>query len=67
MIKDGVDDFDSPEVKKWSPSFENYTFMAKDGGTEVLVELDTPDEYAEMFEEMWPKALEILKELAEGK
>lgn len=65
MIKDGVEDFDSPEVKAWTPAFENYTFTAKDGGTEVLVELDTPDDYAEMFEEMWPKALEVLKGLAE--
>lgn len=46
--------------------FENYTFVEKDGGTEVFVELtNLPDEYLEMMNQMWPKALEVLKNLAE--
>ncbi|HRH31113.1 MAG TPA: SRPBCC domain-containing protein [Candidatus Paceibacterota bacterium] len=63
------------ELKTWSESeigypadaetFENYTFTEKDGGTEVLVEMDTSSKYKEMFETMWPKALEKLKEVAE--
>lgn len=65
MITDGVIDTTSEEVKKWTPAFENYTFTPVEGGTEVSIELDSPDEYAPMFEEMWPKALQILKELAE--
>lgn len=45
---------------------ENYTFLDKDGGTEIQVELTSvPDEYNEMFDESWPKALEVLKTLAE--
>lgn len=66
LVKGGVEDTTSEEVKKWMPAFENYTFRDKDNGTEVLVEMDTNDEYKEMFEGMWPKALERLKELAEG-
>ncbi|HEY4512026.1 MAG TPA: SRPBCC domain-containing protein [Candidatus Paceibacterota bacterium] len=65
MIKDGVEDTTSDEVKKWTPAFENYTFKDADGGTELLVEMDTNAEYKEMFSAMWPKALEILKKLAE--
>lgn len=65
MIKDGEVDTTSEEVKKWTPAFENYTFIEKDGGTEVLVEMDISDEWATMFDEMWPKALESLKELVE--
>lgn len=65
IIKDGVDDMTSDEVKRWTPAFENYTFLDKDGGTEVVVELDTIQEYKEMFMQMWPKALQALKELAE--
>lgn len=65
MIKDGVEDTTSEEVKKWLPSFENYTFIDKDGGTGVLVDMDIADEYKTMFEEMWPKGLQALKELAE--
>ena len=65
MIKDGVEDMDSEEARKWSPAFENYTFQEVDGRTEVLIDIDTPEEYAEMFEGMWPQALEKLKDLAE--
>ncbi len=62
---DGVIDTTSEEVKKWTPSFENYTFKDIEGGTEVFVEVDVADEYKEEFEGMWPKALEILKNLSE--
>jgi hypothetical protein len=65
MINNGVEDTTSEEVKKWSPSHENYTFADKDGGTELSVDMDVADEYKTMFEEMWPKALQLLKELVE--
>jgi len=67
IIKDGVEDTTSEDVKKWTPAFENYTFQEKNGTTEVLVEMDINDEYKEMFEGMWPKALQVLKEIAEKK
>lgn len=62
----GEEDTTSEEAKKWAPAFENYTFKEEDGVTEVQVDLDMMDEYVEMFEEMWPKSLERLKELCEG-
>jgi uncharacterized protein YndB with AHSA1/START domain len=65
IINNGVIDTTSDEVKKWIPAFENYTFKEVDGGTELLVDTDTVEEYKQMFEEAWPKALEKLKELAE--
>jgi len=65
MIRDGAEDTESEEVKKWVPAFENYTFHEKGGGTEVLVDVDVADEYADMFNDMWPKALRKLKEVAE--
>jgi hypothetical protein len=65
IIKNGVVDTTSDEVKKWTPAFENYTFRDKDGGTEVSVDMDVDDTYKAMFEETWPKALNSLKELAE--
>jgi hypothetical protein len=37
----------------------------KDGITEVSVDMDSNDEYEEMFRNTWPKALQRLKELAE--
>lgn len=65
IIKGDVVDTTSDEVKKWAPAFENYTFIEKDGGTEVVIDQDINDEYKAMFEDMWPKALDALKELAE--
>ncbi len=65
ILKNGKVDTTSEEVKKWTPAFENYTFNQYDGVTEVIVEVDTADEYREMFEDMWPKALQKLKEICE--
>jgi hypothetical protein len=48
-----------------SSIFENYTFVEKDGATEVLVELDSVKQFKEMFDDMWPKALLKLKEISE--
>lgn len=55
----------SESVKKWTPAFENYTFKDVDGKTQVLVEIDISDEWKDMFNDMWPKALAKLKEIAE--
>ncbi len=65
MIADGVVDTTSEEVKKWTPAFENYTFTEVDGGTRVDIDMDIHEEYKAMFDEMWPKALAKLKEIAE--
>lgn len=65
MLKDGIEDTESPEVKEWTPSFENYTLKETDGITEFIVDMDAHESYAKMFEEMWPKALQDLKEIAE--
>jgi hypothetical protein len=65
MINDGVIDTTSEEVKKWAPSFENYTFTGDGNSTDLKVEMQTPKEYKATFEEMWPRALQLLKTLAE--
>ena len=66
IVMDGVEDTTSDEAMEWAPAFENYTFVEKDGGTEVRVDMEAAnDEYKEMFEDTWPKALLKLKEIAE--
>lgn len=65
MMLNGVEDTTSDEVKKWAPSIESYTFTEKDGGTQVDISVDTPEEYAQMFKEIWPKALIELKRISE--
>jgi hypothetical protein len=53
--------------KPWEgEGFENYTYTEKDGGTQVDIEMtNIPDEYMEMMNTMWPKALEVLRVVAE--
>lgn len=60
-IRNGV------EVPMEGNGFENYTLKDSEGGTEVSIDLlNLPEEYVDMFDESWPKALEKLKELAEN-
>lgn len=65
IIKNGIEDTTSDESKKWTGAYENYIFIEKDGGTELSVDMDVEDEHKPVLEEMWPKALQALKELAE--
>ena len=65
IVQNGVEDTTSEAARKWAPAFENYTFNDKDGATEVLVDIDVEDEHAQIFNDMWPKGLRKLKELAE--
>ena len=65
VVQDGKEDTTSDVVKQWAGSLENYTFKDLKGKTELLVDMDINDEYKEMFEGMWPNALQKLKELAE--
>jgi hypothetical protein len=66
FVEDGKEDTTSEAVKSWAGALENYTFKENKGQTEVLVDLDTSEEFKDMFLETWPKALEILKNLAEN-
>jgi uncharacterized protein YndB with AHSA1/START domain len=65
-IKDGAEDFDSEAVKSWAGALENYKLKGTNGTTELTVETDITAEYKDMFAEMWPKALDKLKKLAES-
>ena len=64
-VIDGVEDTTSDRVKDWAGALENYTFIDKNGKTDLVVDMDINAEYKEMFEGMWPKALQKLKELCE--
>lgn len=69
VVKNGVEDYDSEESKKWGNGFENYTLQSVPGGTELVVDMGAdsiPAEYKDYFAQTWPKALNKLKELAES-
>jgi uncharacterized protein YndB with AHSA1/START domain len=66
FIQNGVEVFDTPEVKAWMPSYENYAFKSVDEHTtHITVELTVPNDFKDMFNEMWPRALTKLKEMCE--
>lgn len=65
VVQDGKEDTSSEAIEGWAGALENYTFNENNGSTEVLVEMDTVEEYKQMFLDTWPKALQKLKELAE--
>ncbi len=48
------------------PAFENYTFRDVEDGTELRVDMDSSDQYEAMFQDMWPRALVLLKALCES-
>jgi uncharacterized protein YndB with AHSA1/START domain len=66
IINNGVEDTESPAAKNWAPAFENYTFVEKNGGTELTIEMDIEAKERETFEKMWTDALARLKEIAES-
>jgi hypothetical protein len=66
ILKNGVEDTTSEAAKKWASAYENYTFKEKDGGTELLVDINSDEEFVGMFNDLWPKALQRLKEIAEA-
>jgi hypothetical protein len=65
LFKDGKEDTESPVARAWSAAYENYTFIEKDGSTEVVVDVDITAELEQMFNDIWPKALRRLKEICE--
>lgn len=65
LVANGVEDTTSDAARQWEQAYENYTFRDRDGATEVQIDIEVQEEHAPMFEEMWPRALRRLKELAE--
>jgi uncharacterized protein YndB with AHSA1/START domain len=66
MVSEGVEDTTSEQVQAWAGAREEYTLRERDGGgTTVLVELDTAEGERDSMQELWPKALDVLREVAE--
>ena len=64
-FKDGMEDTTSEKVKTWAGAHENYTLKDNGGKTELVIDIDLNEEWVDMFDQMWPKALDKVKELAE--
>lgn len=70
LVTNGVEDTISEEAKKWSQGTENYTFVEQ--GLQTLLKIDLEfksesiKEMSDVFNDMWPKALKVLKQLCEA-
>ena len=67
VLKNGKEDTETAKAKGWSGAIENYTLKTVKNRTELTVDQDIEDDYKDYFLSTWPKALEKLKALAEGK
>lgn len=65
LLADGSEDRTSEAAKGWVGTTESYTFQESNGKTNLKVEIKTAPEWADMFDEGWPKALDKLKEICE--
>lgn len=65
IVKDGVEDTESAEVKEWAGARENYTLRENAGRVTLTIDMDTTDDHKRFFEDTWPKALAALKDLSE--
>lgn len=64
-MANGVEDTESEKVKVWSGSKEAYYLEENDGKTTLKVEVDSDENYKEMFDNGFTKGLQIIKELSE--
>jgi uncharacterized protein YndB with AHSA1/START domain len=65
VVKAGVEDVSSAEVKQWAGARENYTLRENAGHVTLTIEMDTADDHQQYFRDTWPKALAALKDLSE--
>jgi hypothetical protein len=66
-VKNDVEDTTSNEATAWAGVTESYTFNEEDTSTTLLVNIsgNMPKQFEDMFNGMWPLALNKLKELCE--
>ena len=65
VVKAGVEDTESEEVRGWAGARENYTLTESRSVVILDVDMDTTEEHQKFFEDAWPKALATLKDLSE--
>ncbi len=67
FVANGVEDTESESVRAWAPAFEDYTLESVPEGTRLVVDQDVTADFEQFMKETWPKALELLGRLCEGK
>ena len=63
LVMNGVEDYESEEVKLWTPAFENYIFVSHESGQCVFKMVqDIPEFYETEFRDNWNKAFDLIEE-----
>ncbi|MBL7766024.1 MAG: SRPBCC domain-containing protein [Chitinophagaceae bacterium] len=65
LLKGGQEILEGPEVDKWANGLENYSFEEHQGTTQLTVDLHCTEDFIDYMNEIYPKALDRLKELCE--
>lgn len=65
-LRGGVEDTTSDRVKAWAGCLENYWLETVDGKTNLRIETDVEAEWKAHLEEMWPTAVQAIKQLSEA-
>lgn len=65
MLKDGEAETAVAIAEGWYGARENYSLRSIEDMTEVIIEHDVTEENKARFMELWPKALQRLKEMCE--
>ena len=65
VVKNGVEDTESDNVKEWAGAKENYRLTDANGKTKLFVDMDSTDEFKDYFQKTWLVALEKVKEISE--
>lgn len=65
ILKNHEEILEGPGVDQWKGALENYTFLEDDGKTKLIVDISGVGGYAGYFDETWPKALQVLKNICE--
>jgi ligand-binding SRPBCC domain-containing protein len=65
LQKGSEEDTTSDIAKTWIGITENYSFIEKNGGTELIIDIHAAPQWTEMFNSGYPAALAKLKEICE--
>lgn len=66
VVKDGKEQPPDAATGNWAGAVEEYTLKENNGGTLLLVDMDTEETHQDYFTNTFPKALNKVKELAES-
>ncbi len=66
VIKNRKEEATNKETETWAGAMENYTLAENGGLTKLTVDMDVSDDHKDHFEDIFPKALNKVKELSEN-